>query len=292
MEIEHGSRAAIVGDNGQGKTTLLRTLVGSLKPVVGDIRWGFGCKTGVYAQHVYTALNENQTVIEYLRSKGSGAGKKEQELLDVAGSFLFRGDAIQKPVSVLSGGERARLCLAGLMVADHNVLVLDEPGNHLDVDTVDALAEALADYPGTVIFTSHDRSFTGRVATAIIEVRDGRAVAYSGQYQAYLDKVTAEIDAGERAAAAAKPAPPGGPKPAAAPAAARPRDDKAARKELKTVEKAIAQLDARKRELDAEALTLTSAKDAMRVHTEVTTVTAQLAAAEDRWLELQAVVGE
>ena len=217
LEIEHGTRAAIVGDNGQGKTTLLRTLVGSLKPIAGDIRWGFGCKTGVYAQHVYTALNENQTVIEYLRSKGSGAGKKEQELLDVAGSFLFRGDAIQKPVSVLSGGERARLCLAGLMVADHNVLVLDEPGNHLDVDTVDALAEALADYPGTVIFTSHDRSFTGRVATAIVEVRDGRAVAYSGQYQAYLDKVTAEIDAGERATAAAKPAPPGGPKPAPRP---------------------------------------------------------------------------
>ena len=209
----------------------------------------------------------------------------------MAGSFLFRGDAVQKPVSVLSGGERARLCLAGLMVADHNVLVLDEPGNHLDVDTVDALAEALVEYPGTVIFTSHDRSFTGRVATAIVEVRDGRAVAYSGQYAAYLDKVTAEIDAGERAAAALKPAPAAGaPKPAAV--HARPRDGKAARKELKTVEKTIAALDTQKRALDAEALTLTNAKEALRVHTEVTTVAGQLAAAEDRWLELQALVGD
>ena len=197
LEIDHGARAAIVGDNGQGKTTFLRTVVNSLQPLAGEVRWGHGCQTGVYAQHVYTTLPENQTVLEYL-GKQAARGKKDQEVLEVAGSFLFRGTHHKKPISVLSGGERARLCLAGIMLSDANILILDEPGNHLDVDTVEALAEALIDYPGTVIFTSHDRHFTRRVATCIIEVRDGRVTNYSGQYDAYVYKVNKEIEAGER----------------------------------------------------------------------------------------------
>ena len=116
----------------------------------------------------------------------------------MAGALLFRGAHVKKPISVLSGGERARLCLAGLLLSDYNVLILDEPGNHLDVDTVEALAEALLEYQGTVIFTSHDRHFTKRVATCIVEVRDGRVTNYSGQYDAYLYKVNKEIEAGER----------------------------------------------------------------------------------------------
>src|SRR4029079_14390430 len=99
---------------------------------------------------------------------------------------------------VLSGGERARLCLAGLLLSDYNVLVLDEPGNHLDVDTVEALIDALLEYQGTVIFTSHDRFFTSKVATCIVEVRDGRVTNYSGQYSAYLYRVNKEIEEGER----------------------------------------------------------------------------------------------
>ena len=99
---------------------------------------------------------------------------------------------------VLSGGERARLCLAGLLLSQYNVLVLDEPGNHLDVDTVEALAEALLEYKGTVVFTSHDRHFMKRVATCIVEVRDGRVTNYRGQYDAYLYAVNKEIDDGER----------------------------------------------------------------------------------------------
>ena len=122
----------------------------------------------------------------------------------MAGSLLFRGPHVEKPISVLSGGERARLCLAGLLLSDYNVLILDEPGNHLDVDTVEALAEALLEYEGTVIFTSHDRHFTKRVATCIVEVRDGRVTHYSGQYDAYLYKVNKEIEAGERELATAR----------------------------------------------------------------------------------------
>src|SRR6185436_15490879 len=159
--------------------------------------WGHGCQIGIYAQHVYTSLPEKQTVLDYLENNAA-AGTKTQEILDLAGALLFRGEAVKKRISVLSGGERARLCLAGLLLSQYNILVLDEPGNHLDVDTVEALAEALIDYKGTVIFTSHDRHFMSRVATCIIEVRDGHVTNYRGDYEAYLYMVNKEIEEGER----------------------------------------------------------------------------------------------
>ena len=144
VEIDHGSRVAIVGDNGQGKTTFLRTLVGSLEPVSGRLKWGYGCEIGTYAQHVYTTLPEDETVLSYLE-RVSALGTKTQRILDLAGAMLFRGAATEKKIRVLSGGERARLCLAGLLLGGTNVLVLDEPGNHLDVETVEALAQALTE---------------------------------------------------------------------------------------------------------------------------------------------------
>jgi ATP-binding cassette subfamily F protein 3 len=288
-ELDHGQRAAVVGDNGQGKTTFLRTLVDSLKPLAGEVRWGHGCKVGVYAQHVYTTLPDKQTVLEYLRSKAA-FGKKEQEILGVAGALLFRGSHVEKRIGVLSGGERARLVLAGLLLSDYNVIVLDEPGNHLDVDTVDALVEALVGYEGTVIFTSHDRHFTTRVATCVIEVRDGRVTTYSGKYQAYLDRVNDEIEAGEREAAAAKVKLPAD---VVKTKARQPRkDEKSARKELKSLEKTIAQLDDRRRALNAQMMATTNATEAMTLHTEIEAITAQLAPAEERWLELQEDLGE
>src|SRR6185503_2563544 len=207
VEIEHGSRAAVVGDNGQGKTTFLRTVVDSLSPLAGEVRWGHGCQIGVYAQHVYTSLPEKQTVLEYLEYNAA-TGTKTQQILDLAGALLFRGEAVKKKISVLSGGERARLCLAGLLLSQYNVLVLDEPGNHLDVDTVEALAEALLNYKGTVIFTSHDRHFMKRVATCIVEVRDGHVTNYRGDYEAYLYSVNKEIDEGERELATRMSKPP------------------------------------------------------------------------------------
>src|SRR6202020_282661 len=135
-------------------------------------------------------------------------GTKTEEILNGAAPLLFRGADVKKKVSVLSGGERARLCLAGLMLSQHNVLILDEPGNHLDVESVDSLAEALLAYSGTVIFTSHDRYFLKRMATSIIEVRDGRVVNYLGDYEAYLYSVTKEIEEGERETASRMTKPP------------------------------------------------------------------------------------
>ncbi len=287
LEIDHGSRAAVVGDNGQGKTTFLRTIVDSLKPLAGEVKWGHGCKIGVYAQHVYTSLPERQTVLDYLRETAA-FGKKEQEILAVAGSFLFRGSDVKKPITVLSGGERARLCLAGLMLTEVNVLILDEPGNHLDVDTVDALVDALSEYEGTVIFTSHDRHFTKRVATCIVEVRDGKVINYNGQYDHYLHMVNKEIEAGEREQAAARAKLPEEVAKASRPAQRAPRrSEKELRKELKSLEKTIAQLDEQKRSLNARLFETTDAKEALRLHNEVATIAEQLDPAEERWCQLQ-----
>jgi len=288
LEIDHGSRAAIVGDNGQGKTTFLRTIVDSLRPLAGEVRWGHGCQIGTYAQHVYTSLPESQTVMEYLESVAA-RGTKTQEILDQAGALLFRGDHIDKPVSVLSGGERARLCLAGLLLGQHNILILDEPGNHLDVDTVESLAEALIAYQGTVIFTSHDRHFMRRVATCVIEVRDARVVNYNGGYESYLYAVNREIDEGERAAAAARgksATRPSGPAPARGGLPPR-RNEREVRKEISTIEKTIARLDAQKKQLSEQLLQATNPQEALRVHTELEALKQPLADAEERWCQLQ-----
>ena len=287
LEIDHGQRAAIVGDNGQGKTTFLRTIVESLKPLKGDVKWGYGCEVGIYAQHVYTSLPDKQTVLEYLETHAA-RGTKDQTILNMAGAMLFRGDAIKKPISVLSGGERARLCMAGLLLSNYNILVLDEPGNHLDVDTVEALAQALVDYKGTVIFTSHDRHFMKKVATCIIEVRDGHVTNYAGQYEAYLYSVNKEIEDGERELATkmAK-APPGvGKASKAAPAVAK-RSEREIRKEISATEKTIARLDDQKRQISNQLMNTSDQNEAMRLHNEVAALTKQLADAEERWCQLQ-----
>src|SRR4051812_4030833 len=256
LEIDHGWRAAIVGDNGQGKTTFLRTVVDSLEPLAGEVRWGHGCQIGIYAQHVYTSLPEKQTVLDYLEDNAA-AGPKTQEILDLAGALLFRGESVKKRIAVLSGGERARLCLAGLLLSQYNVLVLDEPGNHLDVDTVEALAEVLLAYKGTVIFTSHDRHFMKRAATCIIEVRDGHVTNYRGDYDSYLYSVNKEIEDGERELAKGLAKPPAS---AGKPSRSKPdhrtarRSEREVRKEMTNLERTIARLDGQKRQVNSQLM--------------------------------------
>ena len=281
VEIEHGSRVGIVGDNGQGKTTFLRTLCSSLEPLAGEMKWGFGCETGVYAQHVYTSLDANKTVMEYLEYEAS-ADATTQQIKDIAGSFLFSGELVNKRIKVLSGGERARLVLAGLLLQKHNVLVLDEPGNHLDVETVEALADALERYQGTVIFTSHDRHFMHRVATDVIEVREGRVVIYPASYDDYVYRVQKEIDAGLRAEAAAHARP----VESDAQRKAGARADREAQKRLKAVERKIAKLDAERKEASDQLLQTTDAAEAQSLHEQTTAIAEQLESLEHEWLEL------
>jgi ATP-binding cassette subfamily F protein 3 len=302
IEIEHGTRAAIVGDNGQGKTTLLRTIVQSLTPVLGDVRWGHACNIGTYAQHVYTSLPEKKTVLEYLEYEAI-PGTKNQTILDTAGAMLFRGEAIHKKVSVLSGGERARLCMAAILLGNYNILVLDEPGNHLDVETVEALANALLEYKGTVIFTSHDRHFMRRVASSIIEVKDGSVVNYHGNYESYLYMVNQEIDEAEFARTGKKPAPVATGKNSKSNEKDRnahdkkkqstgSTDDRAMRKEITQLEKAIARLDDQKRTVNEKLMQTTDPMEAMKLHDEVVKVSTELEAAEMRWAELQELIEE
>jgi ATP-binding cassette subfamily F protein 3 len=284
-DLPRGARIALVGDNGQGKTTLLKTLAGVLPPVSGKAVWTHGADVGVYGQHVYEKLSGDGTVLDHLTRINAGR-VSSQKVLDTAGAFLFRGDDVRKPLRVLSGGERARGCLAGLFLAGHNVLMLDEPTNHLDVQTVSALAEALADYAGTVIVASHDRGFIARVSTAVVEARDGRLSVFPGDWAAYLWRLEREADeadgpaaAAKRAKSAAKDAPP----PPDAKAANRRRYD--LEKQRNNAERKVARL---KTELDEAENALNDAGEDPDIITGLAERCAdlgrRLAEAEEAWL--------
>jgi ATP-binding cassette subfamily F protein 3 len=260
--------------------------VESLDPLAGEVRWGHGCDIGTYAQHVYTSLPESWTVQEYLQDRAA-ATVRTQTILDVAGSFLFRGELVEKRIAVLSGGERARLCLAGLLLGRHNVLVLDEPGNHLDVDTVEALADALVDYQGTIVFTSHDRYFMQRVASGVIEVRDGSVANYPGDYSNYVWRIEQEVKEGTRSD---QPKTSGAPVRGAGPSRSDGRSqaqrEREMKKELAALERKIERLDERKKAIQAELLTVTQSAAARQLQQESADVTSQLAELEHKWLEL------
>lgn len=293
VEVEYGECAVVVGDNGQGKTTFLRTIVGSLEPKEGELTWGFGCEIGVYAQHVYTSLPESQTVFDYL-ALNAASEVSHQRVLDVAGSFLFRGHEIEKKISVLSGGERARLCLAALFLGNHTVLVLDEPGNHLDVETLESLVSALKEYRGTVILTSHDRHFISHVATSVVEVHEGRVVNYPGDYENYLYRVRQQIDEGLRGPSkkAKKAAKAKVPTETKEQRKARARQQHEMRRQLKSVERRLDKLTERKRELDEALSDISDADEAQRLYDEQQKVNAELEEVEETWLELQEKTGE
>ena len=280
MEIEHGGCTVVVGDNGQGKTTLLRTLVESLPPTAGSFRWGYGCEIGVYAQHVYSTLPADRTILEYL-DDCRGPDTSTQTLLDIAGSFLFGGDLVQKKIAVLSGGERARVCLAGLLLAPHNVLVLDEPGNHLDVETVDALAEALQKYTGTILLTSHDRHFVRRVADNVIEIKEGSATLYPANYDAYLHRVEQECDVSTPATSRPEKSPA---KQAQKEKQKRVRN---VRRELASLERKITSRDQERKTVRERLLATRDPLIAEKAHTELTQLEKEIRELEEQWLELE-----
>lgn len=205
LALKRGARIAVLGENGQGKTTFLKTIAGQLPALRGAFKWGEGLEIAYYAQHVYAHLDARSDLQTYLERQASPEVTR-QEVLNMAGCFLFRGDDVKKNISVLSGGERARLVLAGLLLSKKNVLLLDEPTNHLDFETVEALAQALKSYQGSLFFISHDRTFVNLVATEIIEIKDGRASLFPDSYEIYVDRLERGAEDERRADEPAKPA--------------------------------------------------------------------------------------
>ncbi|MEO8339647.1 MAG: ATP-binding cassette domain-containing protein, partial [Nitrospirota bacterium] len=190
--IERGQRIALVGENGAGKSTLLKMLAGVLGPDKGVRSVGHGVTLHYFAQHQAETLNPEHTILESLSEVSSQA--ETNFLRGIAGAFLFTGDDQKKPIKALSGGERNRVALARMLVEPANTLLLDEPTNHLDPASVDMLTDALSDFPGTIIFISHDPTFLTRVCTRVIEIDEGKARSFSGDYEYYLWKKAQEIE--------------------------------------------------------------------------------------------------
>jgi len=188
FEAERGQRIVLVGPNGAGKSTLLKLLAGVLQPLSGERRLGHNAKSGYFAQHRAAMLNPGHTVLQ--EALDTPQRVTEQFVRTVLGSFLFRGDDVFKPVSVLSGGEKSRLALVKLLLDPPNLLLMDEPTTHLDLASVDALIEALQPFEGTLIFISHDVHFIRVLANHVVRVENGRLRHFTGGYQYYLDKTS------------------------------------------------------------------------------------------------------
>ena len=186
VEIKRGEKVALIGRNGEGKTTLMRVMTGELAPISGEARIGHNVHIGYYAQNQEDILDKNETVFGTLDRIATGDIRTR--LRDILGAFLFKGEDIDKKVSVLSGGERARLGMAKLMLQPYNVLALDEPTNHMDIRSKDILKEALRQFDGTLIVVSHDRGFLEGLVDKLYEFRDGRVKEHLGSVADFLEK--------------------------------------------------------------------------------------------------------
>ncbi len=185
LQLTGGDHLAVVGLNGAGKSTLLKTLAGRLQPKTGSVTFGYEVTIAFFAQHVAEELDPNDTVLSALQRKAHPA-VLPQQVLDLAGSLLFSGDDVRKPIRVLSGGERTRVALGQGLLQKASCLILDEPTNHLDFQTVEALTQALKSFEGSLVVVSHDRSFIRRIGTKILEIHHGRASSYPGTYDDYV----------------------------------------------------------------------------------------------------------
>ena len=269
FELLRGERMAILGENGTGKTTLLKTLAGRLAPLAGTASTGHDVSIGYYDQELRD-LDPKRRAIDAVWDEHPN--ETEEAVRSYLARFAFRGDDVFAPIEGLSGGEKGRLTLAVVMKQRHNLLLLDEPTNHLDLDSREALEESLDEFPGSILFVSHDRAFIDRLATRVLDIRQGRAVLMDGNYTETADARAERRRKPEPAAAAATvsaaqaprrepSAPPAPPKPR--PRRAGPVEDKETakrRRRIKALEDRIAALETEVEALESrlweEALTL------------------------------------
>ncbi len=186
IEVRRGEKVALVGRNGEGKTTLMRVIMGELEQMSGESRPGYNVQIGYYAQNQEDILDKNDTVLETLDR--IAVGDVRLKLRDILGAFLFKGEDVDKKVAVLSGGERARLAMAKLMLKPYNFLALDEPTNHMDIRSKDILKQALKSYDGTLVVVSHDRDFLDGLVDKLYEFRDGKVREHLGGVQEFLER--------------------------------------------------------------------------------------------------------
>ena len=191
MHVRKGDRIAVIGENGCGKSTLLKIIKGIVQPDTGEIRYGSRVSTGYYDQSVAT-LDANKDILSEIYDEFPNY--ELSRLRKIAGVFLFKGDDVFKKISLLSGGEKARVMLMKLMLRHDNLLLLDEPTNHLDMESKAVLENALDDYDGTIIAVSHDRYFINRIADYVYVMENGTITKYIGNYDDYIEKISSAED--------------------------------------------------------------------------------------------------
>ena len=284
LDIRKMNAVAIVGPNGIGKSTLIKSIVGQIPFIKGEARFGANVEVGYYDQ-TQSKLTPHNSVLDELWNDFKLT--PEVEIRNRLGAFLFSGDDVKKTVGMLSGGERARLLLAKLSMENNNFLILDEPTNHLDIDSKEVLENALIDFDGTLLFVSHDRYFINRVATQVLELSEEGSTLYLGDYDYYLEK-KAELEALAAAQAEAVPV--------SSTEEGTSNDyhlQKQNQKELRKITRRIEQLEAEMEELDQKIQAITetmhntnNAEDLVQLQSELDQLTAQQEAVMEEWAEL------
>lgn len=193
IDCRSGEKVAILGLNGQGKTTFIRTVIGSLPIISGSFRLSADSRIAYHGQEAISTLNDKEQVGTYLR-RTAAAEIKTESVLKMAGDLLFKDEELKKPIGVLSGGEKSRLLLAGLLLSKPDIFILDEPTCHLDFETTEALGSALQRWNGTIIFTSHDRTFTNMLATGLVEIKNRQAKQLMEDYEEYVDRLEKQLE--------------------------------------------------------------------------------------------------